>query len=92
MVHRKKNPTETRAQDPEPLTPSVLDYRILGTDTSLLGRSFQEKNAWYEASRMGTKMGPAKIAVTDTHEHPKFFNTDGSSTKVPNAEASPVLR
>lgn len=36
----KKNP-----QRSEPLTPSVLDYRIPGTDASLVGRHFQGKKA-----------------------------------------------
>lgn len=66
-VHRKK-PTEVRAQDAEPLTPSVLDYRIPGTDASLVGRHFQGKKARYEMSRAGTRMDPADAAVTDTPE------------------------
>lgn len=42
---QEKNSTEIRAQDSEPLTPSVLGYRIPGTDASLVGRNFPEKKA-----------------------------------------------
>lgn len=41
-VHRKKN-TQVRTQDSEPSTPSVLDYKIPGTETSLVGRQFLQK-------------------------------------------------
>lgn len=43
MAYTEKKPTEIRAQDSEPLTPPVLDYRIPGTDASLVGRNFQVK-------------------------------------------------
>ena len=40
--YREKSP-QVRAQGSEPSTPSVLDYKIPGTETSLVGRQFLQK-------------------------------------------------